>query len=322
MIPLLVLLFTLPVYASDTDIPKNIVNTSKHNYSFAEMQEDIQLLAQKYPDKITVSVVGTSVDGRAVYQVIMGNPQAGNAIFIMSTIHGREWMNSWILMEMLELNLNNWDQIAPTGETYGEVFNGCAIYLLPMVNPDGVEISQNGFKAINNEELRNSLKNMRGSKNPKKWKANAHGVDLNRNFSSFWNAKNDEETPGADYYNGTAPFTEPETIAVKNALDQRKFTAALTYHSFEGALYWNVGQTGELLERNQTLVTHCKNILGYVMNESEPPHGLDYNYIILDKKIPAVCIETGTVACPLPYSQFKKIWKENHMMMVALAGCY
>lgn len=322
LIPLLLLFFASPVYASDVTIPDNIVDTSKHNYSFAEMQEDILLLAQKYPDKITVSVIGTSVDGRAIYQVIMGNPQAGNAIFIMSTIHGREWMNSWILMEMLELNLNNWDLIAPCGETYGSVFNGCAIYLLPMVNPDGVEISQNGFKAINNEDLRNSLKNMKGANNPKRWKANAHGVDLNRNFSTAWNSKIDTPVPSSDSYNGTAPFTEPETLAVKAALDQRQFTAALTYHSSERTLYWNLGQTGELLEKNQTLVTHCQNILGYKIDVSDPPKGLDYNYMILDKKIPAVCIETGTVACPLPYSQFKKIWKENHMMMVTLAGCY
>ena len=105
-------------------------------------------------------------------------------------------------------------------------------------------------------------------------------------------------------------------------MDQRSFTAALTYHSSEGALYWNLGQTGELLERGQTLVTHCHNIIGDPIRESAIPKGLDYNYMILDKKIPAVCIETGTVACPLPYSQFKKIWEKNHMMMVALAGCY
>ena len=322
LIPLLLMLFTTPVYASGTNIPKDVVDTSNHNYSFAEMQEDINLLTQKFPDKVSASVIGTSVDRRAIYQVVLGNPNAQKAIFIMSTIHGREWMNSWILMEMLELNLNNWDLIAPSGETYGTVFNDCAIYLLPMVNPDGVEISQNGFDSIANEDLRNSLKAMRGANNHKRWKANAHGVDLNRNFSTNWNATVEQTTPGADFYNGTSPFTEPEVIAVQSSLNQRNFVAALTYHSAERTLYWDLGQTGEIRERTQVLVTHCKNILGYKLGEVSLPRGLEYNYMIFDKNIPAVCVETGTVACPLPYSQFKKIWKENHMMMVALAGCY
>ena len=150
---------SMPVCAQAAvqDVEVDVVNTTKHNYSFGEMQADLNILAQKYPDYLKVSSVGTSVDGRAIYQAIMGNPNAKHAIFIMGTIHGREWMNSWILMEQLEWCLDNWNSTAPNGETYRNVFNDCCIYLLPMVNPDGVEISQNGFDAINNEELRNSL---------------------------------------------------------------------------------------------------------------------------------------------------------------------
>lgn len=308
--------------SAQSDVIKDVVDTSKHNYGFAEMQDDLNVLQQKYPDKLIVSTVGTSVGGRAIYQAILGNPQAKNAIFIMGTIHGREWMNSWILMEMLEFNLDHWDSTAPNGETYGNVFNDCCIYLLPMVNPDGVEISQNGFNAINNEEIRNSLKTMRGAGNTKRWKANAHGVDLNRNFGTGWNSKVDQTTPGADFYNGPNAWSEPETLAVKSALDQRGFIAALTYHSAERTLYWDLGQEGQMRERTQALVTHCHNINGYKYGEASPLKGLEYNYMNFDKQIPTICIETGTVACPLPYSQFKTIWKENHMMMVTLAGCY
>lgn len=326
LIIILMLSLTLPlnVFAQTTqfDVIENVVDTSKHNYSFAEMQDDLNILQQKYPDKLTVYTVGTSVDGRAIYQAILGNPQARNAIFMMGTIHGREWMNSWILMEMLEFNLDNWDSIAPNTETYGNVFNDCCIYLLPMVNPDGVEISQNGINAINNEEVRNALKTMTGANNHKRWKANAHGVDLNRNFSTGWNSRVDVIVPGADFFNGYNVESEPEVQAVKAALEQRGFIAAISYHSAERTLYWDLGQQGELRDRTQALVTHCHNINGYKYGEASPLKGLDYNYTTFAKGIPSVIIETGTVACPLPYSQFKTIWKENHMMMVALAGCY
>lgn len=320
MMAILLSSFSIPVHANPL---ANIVDTSKHTYSFMEMQEDIALLDFKYPDKIEVSSIGTSVDGRAIHQVIIGNKNAKNAIYIQAAIHGREWMNTWILMESLEMCLDNWDTgIAVNGETYGQVFQDCCIYLVPMVNPDGVTISQYGFKAINNEAVRNNCKMMPGAKNPKKWKANANGVDLNRNFSTGWNSKIDTLVPSSDFFNGVAAFTEPETLAVKGALNQRKFVAAITYHSMEGAIYWDLGQEGGLRDRTLALATHCKNITGYSLGDSATAKGLDYNYMILDKKIPTVCIETGTVPCPLPYSQFKKLWKQNGVMMPTLAACY
>lgn len=323
MICMLVVLlsnFSIPVYANPL---VNIVDTSKHTYSFLEMQEDIALLDFKYPDRIEVSSVGTSVDGRAIHQIIIGNKNAKNAIYIQASIHGREWMNTWILMESLEMCLDNWDTgIAFNGKTYGQVFQNCCIYLLPMVNPDGVTISQYGLNAINNEAVRNNCKLMRGANNPSKWKANANGVDLNRNFSAGWNSKIDVLAPSSDFFNGVAPFTEPESIAIKNALNLRKFVAAITYHSMEGAIYWDLGQEGKLREQTFALATHCKNITGYKLGDTATAKGLDYNYMILDKKIPSVCIETGTVACPLPYSQFKVLWKQNGLMMPTLAACY
>jgi len=311
--------FSIPVYAEgNTDI----VDRSKHIYSFAEMQEDIGLLAEKYPDRIEVSSVGTSVDGRAIYQIILGNKNAKNAIYIQAAIHGREWMNSWILMESLEVCLDNWAQTAPNGSTYADVFNNCCIYLLPMVNPDGVTISQFGLDALCIEAVRNNCKAMPGANNPSKWKANANGVDLNRQFSTGWGNKVDTLVPSSENYNGITAFTEPEAIAIKNALDQRKFTAGIAYHSMEGAIYWDLGQDQKVREQALALATHCHNITGYRIGEVSYTRGLEYNYMNCAKKIPTVCIETGVVPCPLPYSQWKRLWRENHMMMVALAGCY
>ena len=299
-----------------------IVDTSNHTYTYEEMVEDIHNLDEKYPDRIEVSIIGHSVDKRPLYQVIIGNKDSKNAIYIQSTIHGREWMNTWVLMKSLEMHLDNWNEIAPHGITYGEVFNNCCIYLLPMVNPDGVTISQLGFDAINNETIRNNCKIMPGANNPKRWKANADGVDLNRQFSTGWGSKIDVKTPSSENFNGLKAFTEPEALAMKSAMAQREFVAAITYHSMEGAIYWDLGQTGVLRDKVKALATHCHNITGYKYGEKSPCKGLEYNYMNFEENIPMVCIETGTVQCPLPYSQFNKLWEENHMMFVALAGCY
>ena len=323
LILVLTMLFPSTVFAANEPVTGDIVDTSNHTYSYFEMLEDIQYLGQTYPTLMQVSIIGASADNRAIYQIVLGNRNAKNAIYIQCAMHGREWMNSWIMMKSLEVCLQNWNNPSPNGETYGQVFEDCCIYLLPMVNPDGVTISQYGINAINNEAIRQKCFNMRGASNPKRWKANANGVDLNRQFSVGWNRTINVTAPASEIYNGIAPFTEPEAIAIKNALEQRDFTAAITYHSMEGAIYWNVGQQGEVLQRTVELAVHCSNISGYKLDQKlSSVKGLEYNYMIFEKNIPAVCIETGTVDCPLPYSQWQKVWNENHMMMVTLAGCY
>ena len=320
---LMTLFSTGSVMAAENPGDGEIVDTSDHIYSYEEMMIDIQQLGEKYPEHMQVSSVGTSLDNRMIFQIVLGNPNAPKALYVQSSIHAREWMNTWIMMKSLEMNLKNWDTVLPNGETYGQIFEDCCIYLLPMVNPDGVTISQYGFDGIRNEELRNYGRSLKGAEKPSRWKANARGVDLNRQFSVGWNSAISEEAPCSDTYNGVAPFTEPEAVAVKNALEQRSFVAAITYHTMEGAIYWNLGQQGEVLFRNQILANLCQQISGYRLDPGPSQlKGLEYNYMIFEKGIPTVCIETGRKFSPLPYSEWESVWRENSMMMVAVAASY
>lgn len=323
LILLLILFCSGSVTASESNVTEEIVDTSDHIYSYTEMMEDIQKLGETYPDLIQISSVGMSLDDRIIFQIVLGNPKAPKAIYVQSSIHAREWMNTWIMMKSLEMNLRNWNTVLPNGETYGQIFEDCCIYLLPMVNPDGVTISQYGFDGIRNEELRNYGLSLKGASNPQRWKANARGVDLNRQFSVGWNSVINETAPCADSYNGIAPFTEPEAVAVKNALEQREFVAAITYHTMEGAIYWNLGQQGDVFVRNQVLATQCQQISGYRLDPGPSDlKGLEYNYMIFEKGIPTVCIETGRKYSPLPYSEWDSVWRENSMMLVAVAAAY
>ena len=320
---LMVMLFPNMAMAQNTEPAGSIVDTSEHIYSYVEMMEDIGQLGIKYPDLIQISSIGTSLDNRMIFQIVMGNPNASKAIYVQCATHAREWMNTWIMMKSLEMYLENWNQVLPNGETYGQIFNDCCIYFVPMVNPDGVTISQFGVQAINNEHLRNFCSIIGRDGDFTKWKANARGVDINRQYSVGWNSKIDREQPWSANYNGVAPFTEPEAVAVRNALEQRPFVAAITYHSMEGAIYWDLGQQGELRERTLALAAYCSSISGYrISDDCSALKGLDYNYMIFAKGIPAVCIETGTVPCPLPYSQWNRLWNENQMMLVAVAAAF
>ena len=300
----------------------DIVDTTNHIYSFSEMECDIISLAQKYPDYITCTSAGISHDQRTIWQIVIGNPQAPKAIHIQAGIHGREWMNCWMLMKQTEEILKNWNATIINDISYGDVFEQCAVYIIPMVNPDGVTISQFGTRGIRSEILRADIKKMKGVSNTSRWKANAVGVDLNRNFSVGWGEMVNVNKPCSEFYNGIAAFTEPEVLALVNSFTSRKFNCAVSYHSMEGAIYWNIGQKGQLYDDTYELAKLVQQITGYKLGEKSKPHGLDYNWMILDQNVPTVVIETGTVQCPLPYSQWKKIWKENQGLIQMLAMNY
>lgn len=311
------------VYAQET-VPaeKDIVDTTNHIYTFAEMECDIVELVKKYPDYISCISMGGSYDARNIWQVIIGNPQAPKAIHIQAAIHGREWMNSWMLMKQIEEILKNWNTPIAEGVTLGTIFEQCAVYILPMVNPDGVTISEVGMEGIVNPALRMNLYLMEGVSTPSRWKANAAGVDLNRNFSVGWGNTVNVHAPASQCYNGIAPFTEPEVLAVVNSFQQRKFDIAISYHSMEGAIYWNVGQQGELLNKTAELAIMVSQMTGYPLGEPSKVHGLDYNWTIMDQNTPTVLIETGTVPCPLPYSQWQEVWDRNKDLIKNLAIIY
>lgn len=136
-------LFTLSVASS-----AHIVDRSNHIYTYEEMCRNLQQFDSVWHEKVTLQEIAKTYDGRSIHQMVIGNPEAPHALYIHSTIHGREWMNTWCLMTILEDYLRKWNLHYAHGRTYGDVFNACCIHFIPMLNPDGVCISQFGPDSI------------------------------------------------------------------------------------------------------------------------------------------------------------------------------
>lgn len=49
-----------------------------------------------------------SWDGSAIYEVILGNPQAQNHIIVQTAMHGREYITMLVAMRQLEYYASNW----------------------------------------------------------------------------------------------------------------------------------------------------------------------------------------------------------------------
>lgn len=131
--------------------------------------------------------------------------------------------------------------------TYEELLQGLCVHVIPMANPDGVTISQYGPKGIHDKECRQILKQCReadgadGRDYWKNWKANARGVDLNRNFDVGWQEFQGSLRPSSERYKGDVPASETETQAILSIPQRYPVVGCMAYHSSGNLVYWDYG---------------------------------------------------------------------------------
>jgi hypothetical protein len=69
------------------------------------------------------------------------------------------------------------------------------------------------------------------------------GVDLNRNYGYKWGGSGSSGDTWSETYRGPAPFSEPETQAVRDFLQQTTPKALVTYHSYSQLVLYSWGYT-------------------------------------------------------------------------------
>lgn len=307
-----------------------IVDTSRAEYGYEEMKSDLFALQAAYPDLLRVSSAGKSLDGRELYYADFGVQDAEKQIFISAGIHGREYLTPLLLMKMTEYYLVNYNTEDETGVAFADLAGDYRIRIIPMVNPDGIMISQQGLSAVKSESLKEQIRLVYESdcskyesyrrygsleEYLKHWKANAAGVDLNRNFPiEYWGEmRTGVGQPSSQAYKGKSAGSEPETQAVISLVRELSNpVCVISIHSQGEILYWNCGQSGELLARNERLKEVLVGLTGYRSQSSfESPDATLDDWAALERGIPSVTIETGTGSCPLPIEQFAAIWEQT-----------
>ena len=168
---------------------ENIVSTNMLYSSFILRQNLISLM--RTYNFLNVQTVGNSVLGKPIYVIKLGN--GSKQVFYSASIHANEWINSIVLMKFIEdyakAYINN-------GRLYGysvrNLFNSCSIYIMPMVNPDGVDLLTGNIPPTSQNYInaQNIAASFPSIPFPNGWKANITGVDLNLQFPAGWeNAK-------------------------------------------------------------------------------------------------------------------------------------
>lgn len=315
--------------------PDAIIDLSTALYSYQKMENDLQLLAGYYPQYMTLDTAGvTTADGRNLYVIYFGNQNASRQIFICAATHAREYMTAQLVMKQLEYYCAHYEDGSYNGTAYRDIFENTCFVIVPMVNPDGVSISQFGEEGLNREDLRQNLRAIYESdKNGgytdeaydtylTRWKANGMGVDLNRNYSPGWESVTDRTAPSSGLYKGTQPGSEAESQALMNIVDGLSNPLlAISYHSYGSLVYWQYGQAEPLWSKNQQLAAHVEALTTYYQAGYSNEAGFS-NWCVNVKGIPSVTIETGLVPTPLPLDQFELLWSQNKEMWAMLGTTY
>ncbi|RYD96872.1 MAG: T9SS type A sorting domain-containing protein [Sphingobacteriales bacterium] len=211
-------------------------------YTYNELLGILDSMRVKYPGLISMKqAVGNtnSIEGRSIYYVrISNNPDVDQndkpEVLYTALHHAREAQSLSQLVFYMWYLLEQYG--ADTDVTH--LLNNRELYFVPCVNPDGYIYNQ----ATNPGGGGMWRKNRRDN-------GNSYGVDLNRNYNSYWGYDNTGSSPqgNSETYRGTAAFSENETQAIRDFCNSRKFVLALNAHTFSNLLIYPYSHIPDLL---------------------------------------------------------------------------
>lgn len=302
----------------------DIVTKKKAQYDYETMEKNLKQLAATYPQWMSVKSLGQTIDHRELYCAVIGNRKAKKQMVVTASIHAREYLNTMLVMEQMEQYLNNYQKkSSKIGMTYEKLFQKVCLYIVPMVNPDGVTISQYGPNGLHSKKLQKSVKKLLKGTSYKRWKANAAGVDLNRNYPFKWSVNCSVKKPGSTSYPGAYAGSEKETKAIIKLFESLSNpVGSIAYHSTGNIADWNRNANSRYYVVNQQMGETTKHLTGYrypTYNLTGGEGGSMGMWLSNGKwELPNITIETGNTSCPLPYSYYNRLWKDNRYVIESL----
>lgn len=289
----------------------------KQNFDYDIMMNDIRRLLAVYPFWQTAPI-GNSVLKREIPEILVGS--GTKRVHYNASFHANEWITTPIILTFLNdylLSLTN--QTTIRGLFTFPFYQQTTLSIVPMVNPDGVNLVLNGPPA--NEPWRSRVVELNnGSLDFSDWKANIRGVDLNDQFPANWDRERarNPKYPGPRDYGGERPLSEPEAITIADLTRRRDFARVLALHTQGEVIYWGY----ENLEppESEVLVNEFSRVSGYESVQTIESYAGYKDWFIQEWRRPGFTVELGSGKNPLPLDQFDEIYQET--LGIFLAGLY
>lgn len=287
-----------------------------NQYGCAALWKELRRLEQDFP-AVRVFRAGRSVLGKEIPAVGMGCLR--NAVLLVGAVHGEEWLTARLLARFAGEIAAAWTDDAPS---FAGLSRGKGLIIVPMLNPDGVEIALEGPRAAG--PFREQAERLY-RENSGKWQANARGVDLNHNFDAGWPVLRAMEIeagitgPAAARYGGPYPHSEPETRSILNLICAFRPRRLYAFHSQGEEIYWEYD--GIRVPHADSIARALASLSGYtlVRNAGLASHGGLKDWFIQECRRPGFTIEIGKGENPLPPEDLEPIYGRLLPMLTAAA---
>lgn len=290
------------------------------DYTYDIIERQISGLKVRYPF-IEVSVIGKSFMGKNLYCIRLGI--GANEVTYNASHHANEWITTPLLMNFIE-NFSKAYSIGTSIRGYDipNIWNLSSIYIIPMVNPDGVDLVNYWPNYTNPAYIQAARLNNTGLPLPIVWKANIRGTDLNLNYPADWEKEHELEIeqgitgPAPRDYGGPFPLSEPESTSMVNFTRQHNFRLVIAYHTQGEVIYYQF----ENLAPPEALriAQRFSKASGYTIsdNPGEASYAGYKDWFIQEFRKPGYTIEVGIGVNPLPISQFPTIYNQNEEILL------
>ncbi|GAB6988600.1 M14 family metallopeptidase [Paenibacillus pini] len=298
-----------------TSNPRHVVEL-RGEYGADQVCTDIEKLATNYPT-VEIGTIGKSVMGKPIWFIKIG--KGSRCIHVNASLHANEWLTTPCAVRFVEeyaaalQNSAKWHGYDPQ-----RWFEECTLWVVPMVNPDGVELVQEGI--VPGHPYYDQLQEWNGSKlDFRNWKANIHGVDLGDQFPAHWDEellRRGKPTPSPRDYGGTAPLCEPESAALAAFTLETAPDAVISLHSQGQEIYWNYRdyEPEESIEWARRL-GQASGYRPVKLNGSDAGYK---DWFIQHFRKPGFTVEIGMGKNPLPLEDFEQVSEDVGLIIAEL----
>ena len=262
--------------------------------------------------------IGHSVLGKEIRGVKLG--MGKDAVLYAGCFHPIEDLTANLLLKFL-------DRIAflyESGETAAGINLSLAlkersIIIIPLMNPDGLDIRRYGFSAAGKYE---DLVRSSTEKHHSLWNANARGVDLNHNFNAGFSElkgllkDKGIDNPSDSLYCGAFPESEPETKALTSFCRKLKPLSVYAFHSQGEEIYFSYGN--KTPKKSSLIAEILSSFSGYRLSfpSGRACFGGFKDWFIDEFSKPGFTFEIGKGENPLPISSLGKIYNDLFQSLV------
>lgn len=292
----------------------NLIVDDINNYTYAKMIAHIEELISIYPF-IQQQMIGRSVLGKNLVALQIGTGMKN--VHINGSFHANEWITTPIIMRFVNeylLALTNNEPIR--GLYMLPLFLETNLSVIPMVNPDGVDLVIDGISAAG--QYSTEVLAINGeSEDFSNWKANIRGVDLNNQFPAEWEieAERKPKQPAPRDYPGPYPLSEPEAMAIANYTSVSNFSRVNAFHTQGEVIFW--GFEGLEPPESEVIANEYARVSGYEPIQYTDSYAGYKDWFIQDFRRPGFTIELGRGMNPLPIEQFPEIYENSLGIMLA-----